>query len=89
MAAKLTEKTIDALLDNLAEDEDFRTAFKRNPREATRSLETDDPAVDTLPQEPIADLASKESFKKSRGIVRKQLMEAKAPFIPITLDIPR
>lgn len=89
MAAKLNEKTIDALLDNLAENEDFRGAFKRNPREATRSLGTNDPAIETLPQEPITDLAPKESFRKSRGVVRKKLMEAMAPFIPITLDIPR
>jgi putative modified peptide len=87
--AKLSEKTIDAVLDGLSEDDTFRAAFQRNPREATRALGTADPAVDTLPDQPVPDLAGKADFKRARGVVRKQLVEAMAPFIPITLDIPR
>jgi putative modified peptide len=87
--AKLSEKTLDAVLDGLSDDEAFRAAFQRNPREATRSLGTEDPAVETLPDQPLPNLADKTEFKRARGQVRKQLTEAMAPFIPITLDIPR
>ena len=89
MAAKLSEKTIDALLDQLSANDEFRANFQRNPREATRSLQTDDAAVDSLSDSPIPNLAPKEGFRHARGVVRKQLMESMAPFVPITLDIPR
>ncbi len=87
--AKLTEKTIDALLDNLAGDDGFRERFQRNPREATASLGTDDPAVASLPQDPIKELAPKEAIKAARAALRRKLIDSMGPFQPITLDIPR
>lgn len=87
MGNPLSEETIDALLDKLSGDDAFRDHFARNPREATRSLGTADPAVASLPEAPIPGLASKEAFRASRAKVRKQLVEAKSPFIPITLDV--
>ena len=87
--AKLSDATIDSLLDHLAEDDGFRTRFQHNPREATRSLGTGDPGIDSLPDAPIPNLAPKEGFRKSRAVVRKQLRDAMGPFTPITLDIPR
>jgi len=89
MTAKLSEKTIDALLDQLSANDEFRAQFQRNPREATRSLQTGDAAVDSLSDAPLQSLAPKEGFRHARGIVRKQLMESMSPFVPITLDIPR
>ncbi len=88
MAKQLSENTIDAVLDKLASDDDFRASFQKNPRAATRSLGLDDDAIDSLPETPTAPLADKASFAKSRGRVRKQLMDARAPFMPITLDFP-
>ena len=89
MTARLNEKTIDALLEQLSDNDEFRAQFQRNPREATRSLQTGDDAVDSLSESPIPNLAPKEGFRRARGVVRKQLMESMAPFQPITLDIPR
>ena len=86
MAKKLSEKTIDALLDKLASDEGFRDRFKANPRAATRSLGTKDEAVESLPEAPITDLADKEDFKKSRAVVRQKLIDSRAPFEPISLE---
>lgn len=88
MAKQLSEKTIDAVLDKLATDDDFRASFQANPRAATRSLGVEDDAIDSLPETPVAKLADKASFAKSRGQVRKQLMDARSPFMPITLDMP-
>lgn len=89
MAGKLTERTIDALLDRLAADDDFRARFMANPRDATRSLGTADPAVDALPSEPLQRLAPKESFRGSRDQHRRKLVESMSPFVPITLDVAR
>ncbi|MBW8310459.1 MAG: NHLP-related RiPP peptide [Rhizobium sp.] len=86
--AKISESTVDALLEKLSSDDDFRDRFQANPRQATRSLGTGDPAVDALPEAPIKQLASKEDFSKSRGKLRTQLAATAYPFQPITLDIP-
>lgn len=85
---KLSEKTVDALLDKLSTDDDFRARFQRNPCEATRSLGTDDPAVDSLPEKPMASLADKGSVRGSRDKFRQQLVESAYPFEPINLDMP-
>ncbi|GAB2500476.1 NHLP-related RiPP peptide [Arenimonas alkanexedens] len=89
MANKLSEKTVDVLLDKLSSDDDFRARFQKNPREATRSLGTGDPAVDTLPEAPIAELADKKSLSASRDKVRESLVSAAYPFQPIHLDMPK
>ena len=86
---KLAENTVDALLDRLSSDDDFRARFQRNPRAATQSLGTSDPAADALPEAPIPSLADKDKFKRARVAVRKQLLEAQGPFNPITLEIPQ
>lgn len=86
---RLSEDTVDALLDRLANDDDFRARFQRNPREATQSLGTNDAAADVLPEAPIASLADKGTFHRARHAVRKQLLEAQGPFNPITLEIPQ
>ena len=85
---KLAEDTVDALLDQLSSDDDFRERFQRNPRTATQSLGTNDPGADALPDAPIRSLADKDKFKRARVAVRKQLLEAQGPFNPITLEIP-
>lgn len=88
MSKPLSEETIDALLDKLATDEEFRSRFKLNPREATRSLGTNDPAVDALPERPMPRLADKDTLAGSRSTFRKQLVESAYPFNPINLDTP-
>lgn len=88
MTQKLSEKTAAAVLDKLANDDDFRAAFQKNPRAATQGLGIDDPAVDSLPEEPLPELADKKAFKRSRDTLQRQLVESAYPFKPISLDIP-
>ena len=89
MSKKLSEKTIDALLDKLASDDEFRARFQANPRAATRTLGTNDDAVDSLPDSPMTGLADKDAFSKSRAIMRQRLIDARAPFEPISLEASR
>lgn len=89
MSKPLSEATVDALLDNLSGSDEFRTRFQANPREATRSLGTKDPAIDSLPTDPIRSLADKKAYAASRAKVRKQLLEARSPFIPISLEVSK
>jgi putative modified peptide len=88
VANKLSEKTVDALLDKLSSDDGFRERFQENPREATRSLGTNDPAVDSLPEEAMPRLADKRSLSTSRGKFRATLLSASYPFQPIHLEMP-
>lgn len=89
MSNKLSEKTIDALLDELAGNDEFRGRFQANPRAATRSLGTDDAAVESLPETPIARLADKAAFRESRAVVRQRLIDSRAPFEPISLEVSK
>lgn len=86
MSKKLSEKTIDALLDGLSNDDDFRARFQANPRKATLSLGTDDPAAESLPEAPLDRLADKAAFAKSRAVVRQKLIDSRSPFEPISLE---
>jgi putative modified peptide len=88
VANKLSDRTVDALLDKLSSDDAFRERFQQNPREATRSLGTDDPAIDSLPEKALPGLADKQAVGRSRDAMRKQLVESAYPFQPITLDVP-
>jgi len=89
MSKPLSEKTADALLDKLSSDDAFRARFQANPKEATRSLGTDDPAVDSLPEGEMKALADKEVLSKSRQEFRKVLVESQSPFNPINLETPK
>ena len=89
MARQLSEKTVDALLDKLAEDDDFRSRFMANPKAATASLGTGDEAVDTLPEAPIAKLAPKPAIRQARGVLRRTLLASRSPFEPINFEIPQ
>lgn len=89
MSKPLSEKTADALLDKLSNDDAFRARFKANPREATRSLGTDDPAVESLPESEMTGLADKETLTASRKDFRKTLVESTSPFNPINLETPK
>jgi putative modified peptide len=88
VSKQLSEKTVDALLDKLAEDDGFRARFQANPKAAVQSLGTDDPAIESLPDGAIRELAPKAAFRKSRSVMRSQLLASRAPFVPVTLDTP-
>lgn len=88
MSKQLSENTVDALLDKLGGDDAFRTSFMANPKAATVSLNTNDPATDGLPEAPIARLAPKEAFQRSRTVVRQRLLASRAPFEPVNFQMP-
>ncbi|WP_374603403.1 NHLP-related RiPP peptide [Arenimonas sp.] len=87
MSRPLSDKTASALLDKLASDDGFRDRFMANPKAATLSLGTDDPAADDLPDAPIAQLAPKESFLASGATMRESLVSSKSPFEPISFEL--
>ena len=88
MSSKLSEATVDALLDRLAEDDAFRASFMANPKAATESLGTKDPATASLPSAAIARLAPKDAIRRSRGVLRQRLLAAGAPFEPVSFQLP-
>jgi putative modified peptide len=91
MPFNLSEKTVDALLDKLATDDDFRDLFHRDPRSALAAV-GHAPASDSSTKEGIwaccvtKQLASKESIRASRGELRRQLLSEKASYNPIQLE---
>ena len=88
MSKQLSERTVDALLDQLGSSEDFRTRFSANPKAATISLDTNDPATDGLPEAPIARLAPMEAFRRSRAVIRQRLLASRVPFEPVNFHLP-
>jgi putative modified peptide len=94
MSNQLSEETVDALLDKLSSDDDFRDSFQKNPRRALASL-GHGPSADAKVQSgawscmTVSRLASKDSIKASRDTLRKQLLSAQAAAHPISLETSR
>lgn len=88
MKKQITEKTVDALLDKLVRDDDFRKQFQQNPRAAMVSMGAIDADDDSVPDQPIPNLASKQEIASSRDTLRQSLLAAQSPYVPITLDMP-
>jgi len=95
MPFKLSEKTVDTLLDKLSCDDDFRAKFQANPREAlaaaghhaaAKSKDSDKGMWLCLQ---TAQLASKETIKASRDLLRQQLLSSKAPYTPVNLEVAK
>ncbi len=92
MPFKLSEDTIDMLLDKLGTDDAFRDLFQKNPREALASLQHA-PAADPRVTEgawgcmQAQQLASKDAIRASRDALRKQLLTAQAGQSPVTLEV--
>jgi putative modified peptide len=87
MTTHLTEQQIDTLLDHLASDDEFRQAFQQAPRDAMASIglvAADDANVSN---EPINQLASKETIAASRDEMRQSIIVGYYPYIPVTLDV--
>ena len=81
MAARFSPKVVDALLDKLSSDDDFRDLFQKDPREALRRVghETPEQSVDVAGSDPVLcchskSLASKEQLRASRDQLRQQML---------------
>jgi len=92
MPFSLSEQVADALLDKLADDDDFRELFTTSPREALARLghakagssKDDDAGIWTCMQ--VTQLAPKQAFKNSRDELRRQLLTQTAAHNPINLQ---
>ena len=92
MPFSLSEQIADALLDKLADDDDFRTLFTARPREAlaqlghaeARKSKDDDAGIWTCMK--VTRLASKQAFKASRDQLRQQLLTQTATYNPFNLQ---
>lgn len=93
-SSELSEKNVDALLDRLSSDDEFRAQFQKSPRQALASL-GHEPAVDRSVEAgswdcmEVSALASKEAIKASRDEIRKQMLTTQASAIPIALEASR
>jgi putative modified peptide len=92
MTFKLSEAIVDSLLEKLGSDDEFRTLFQANPRQALASLghqaaasakDTDAGAWTCMATAP---LASKSAIKASHVELRRQLLSAMAVYTPIHLQ---
>lgn len=94
MPFKLSEDTVDSLLDKLATDDDFRATFSKDPRAALAAV-GHKPSADASVAEGawmcmgVNQLASKEAIKASRNALRQQLLAAKAGYNPISLEVKK
>lgn len=90
----LSDETADKLLDRLSSDDEFRSLFAKDPRQALASV-GHAPAADSKVSEgawscmAVSALASKESIRASRDALRKQLVSARASAVPISLEVSR
>lgn len=95
MPFKLSETSVDTLLDKLSSDDDFRKQFQANPRKAlaavghkpaSKAKDTDSGLWSCLQ---TTQLASKDAIKASRELLRKQLLSSQATYHPITLEVAK
>lgn len=92
MPFKLSEDTVDTLLDKLSSDDDFRAQFQKNPRQALAAA-GHAPARDATVTDgawacmDVKQLASKEAIRASRDALRTQLLAEKAAHTPIALEV--
>lgn len=95
MPFKLSEATVDKLLDKLGSDDAFRDQFKANPRMALAAVGHEAAAKAKDGDEGIwaccavTQLASKEAIKAGRDELRKQLLSSKASQSPVTLEVAK
>jgi putative modified peptide len=88
MPFKLSEATVDTLLDKLSSDDDFRGLFQASPRRALASLGHDAAAsakendVGAWTCMTTAPLASKQEIAASRQLLRNQLLTSAASQSP-------
>lgn len=94
MPFKLSEETVDALLDKLSSDDDFRDTFLKNPRKALAAVGHKQAANPKIERGAwtclnMQRLADKATIKATRDTLRKQLLTSQAGHSPISLEASR
>ncbi len=94
MPFKLSEDTVDALLDKLSSDDDFRETFQKNPRKALaavghKAAGDADQAQGAWTCLTVSRLADKETIRASRDKLREQLLSASAAQTPLHLEVSK
>lgn len=92
MPFQLSEELVDKLLDKLSSDNEFRAVFQKSPRIALAYLGHDAAAYASDSDKgawacmSCEKLASAADIKKSRDLLRKQILSSNARFNPVTLE---
>ncbi len=92
MPFQLSEELVDKLLDKLSSDDEFRAVFQKNPRIAMAYLGHDAAANAGAGDKGMwscmscEKLASADDIKKSRDVLRTQMLSAKSVHQPIALE---
>ena len=92
MPFQLSEELVDKLLDKLSSDNEFRAVFQKSPRIALAYLGHDAAAYASDSDKgawacmSCEKLASPSAIKKSRNVLRTQLLSAKAVHQPVALE---
>lgn len=94
MPFKLSEKTVDTLLDKLSSDDDFRALFQKDPRQALADAGHVETAGNTISDEELQGMqaqpmASKEAIKSSRDAIRTKLLIEQSCKTPITVNMQK
>lgn len=81
MTIRFSPKVVDALLEKLSGDDEFRSLFQKDPREALRQVghETPQESINVAGADPVmccspATLASKEQIKAGYAQLRQQVL---------------
>lgn len=94
MPFKLSEDTVDALLDKLSSDDSFRNLFQKDPRAALAAV-GHEPSADAKVSEgawlcmDVNQLASKDAIRASRDALRQQMLASRSGFSPISLEMKK
>lgn len=94
MPFKLSEQTVDTLLDKLSSDDDFRELFQKDPRQALAAAGHVDTAGNTISDEEWASmqaqpLASKDALNASKQHIRNQLLTEQACKSVVTVNLQK
>lgn len=92
MPFKLSEDTVDTLLDKLSSDDQFRETFQKNPRRALAAVGHQDAGDADQVQGAwtcltVSQLADKDTIRASRDKLREQLLSASAAQTPFMLEM--
>lgn len=91
-AFQISAELIDTLLDKLSSDDEFRAVFQRSPRIALAYLghdEASEASEADWAHLRCETLASPETIRLSRSVIKMDLLTSHARLIPIMLDSPK
>ena len=95
MPFQITEAQVDALLDRLSSDEEFRSVFKISPRLAMAAIGHEAAAKAKIGDQGVwscaacKQLASPEVIKATQSKIKQELLSSLAGQQPVSLDVAK